>query len=172
MVRTTPPTPPDALARLEELALCLMLAAMIGLACLQIALRTFTGGGMLWADPLLRYLVLWSGLLGAVMATSRNEHIAIDLAAYLVPERLLPLVRLTCQLFSLLTAAALTWAAILFLQTEIEFGGPGLLAIKSWVWNLIFPLAFGLITLRYLILLIGTALALIRRAPETETKER
>lgn len=138
------------LARFEEIVLCLLLAAMILLSCLQIGLRTFFASGLLWADPLLRYLVLWSGLLGAAMATSRNEHISLDLAGYLIPERLQPLIGLACNLFSLATAGCLTWAAILFLQSEIEYGGPGLLDVPSWGWNMIFPLAFGLITLRYL----------------------
>lgn len=141
-------------ARFEEGVLCLLLAAMILLACLQIALRTFFAGGLLWADPLLRYLVLWSGLLGAAMATSRGEHIALDLAGYLLPEKLQPLVQLCCNTFSLVTSGFLTWASILFLLSEIEYGGPGPLDIPTWSWNLIFPLAFGLITLRYLWLLI------------------
>jgi len=139
-------------ARFEELVLCLLLGSMIMLACLQIALRTFFGGGLLWADPLLRYLVLWSGLLGAAMATSRGEHIALDLAGYLLPENLQPFVQMACHLFSLVTAGFLTWASILFLESEIEYGGPGLLDIPTWSWNAIFPLAFSLITMRYLIL--------------------
>jgi TRAP-type C4-dicarboxylate transport system permease small subunit len=148
-------------ARFEELVLCLLLGFMILLACLQIALRTFFGGGLLWADPLLRYLVLWSGLLGAAMATSRGEHIALDLAGYLLPEKLQPLVQLACHLFSLITAGFLTWAAILFIQSEIEYSGPGLLDIPTWGWNAIFPLAFSLITLRCLILVVTTGTAML-----------
>ena len=148
-------------ARFEELVLCLLLGAMILLACLQIALRTFMGGGLLWADPLLRYLVLWSGLLGAALATSRGEHIALDLAGYLLPEKLQPLIQLACHLFSLITAGFLTWAAILFMESEIQYGGPGLMGIPSWGWNAIFPLAFSLIALRYLLLIVHTGTTLM-----------
>ncbi len=150
-------------ARFEEGILCLLLGTMIVLACLQIALRAFFDSGLLWADPLLRYLVLWSGLLGAAMATSRGKHIALDIASYLLPMWLHPLVLLACHLFSLLTSTVLSWASILFVRSEMEYGGPGLLAIPSWVWNLVFPLAFLLITLRYLKLFIITARGILRQ---------
>lgn len=149
--------------------LCLLLVAMIGLACLQIVLRTFFSGGLLWADPLLRYLVLWSGLLGAVLATSRGNHIALDLAGYLIPDRLQPIVQLAAHLFSIVVAAILTWASVLFIKSEIEFGYAALFNLPGWFWNLIFPLAFGLITLRYLILFISSGLTLLR-TPATSTE--
>jgi TRAP-type C4-dicarboxylate transport system permease small subunit len=44
----------------EEAFLCLLLVAMILLACVQIFLRTFYSSGILWADPLLRYMATWS----------------------------------------------------------------------------------------------------------------
>ncbi len=149
-------------ARFEEGVLCLLLVAMIGLACLQIVLRSFFESGLLWIDPLLRYMVLWCGLLGAAMATSRGSHIAIDLAEYLVPPRLLPLVQLACQLFSCVTAGFLTWASILFIKSEIAYGGPGLFNLPRWIWGLVFPLAFSLIALRYLRLAASSALQLGR----------
>ena len=46
---------------IEETFLCLLLFSMILLACVQIFLRFFFSGGFAWADPLLRYMVLWAG---------------------------------------------------------------------------------------------------------------
>ena len=82
------------LARLEEIFLCLLLTAMIGLACLQILLRASFNSGLMWADPMLRYLVLWVGLFGAAAATKHGKHIAIDVASFLLPKRILPWVLL------------------------------------------------------------------------------
>lgn len=152
-----------SLAQLETLVLCLLLAAMVLLACLQIVLRTFFGGGLLWVEPLLRYFVLWSGLLGAALATSRGSHIAIDLADYLIGDQLKPLVKLLCSLFSAVTAGVLTWASILFIRSEFEFGGEALFNIPSWCWNSIFPIAFTLITLRYIALSAELTKNLLRR---------
>lgn len=141
------------LSGIEETILCLLLIAMITLSCLQITLRSLFSGGLLWADPLIQQLVLWSGLLGAAMATARDKHIALDLVAYLVPKWLQPWIALLTHLLSALTAAALVYAAGLFLANEITYGSPGLFALPSWVWNLVFPLAFAMIALRYCIAL-------------------
>jgi len=138
---------------LERLLLCLMLTAMILLACLQIILRTFFASGLLWADPLLRYLVLWCGLIGAVSATGQGKHIALDLTGNRLPKQLEPWINLVTSLFSTIAAGGLTWAAWRFLRGEIEFGGAGPLALPLWFWKGIFPLAFGLMTVKYLLLL-------------------
>jgi TRAP-type C4-dicarboxylate transport system permease small subunit len=133
--------------------LCLMLTAMILLACIQIVLRTFFSSSLLWADPLLRYLVLWCGLLGAVSATGQGKHIALDITGNHLPKKVEPWVNLITYLFSTLAAGGLTWAGWRFLRSEIEFDGSGPLSLPLWFWNGIFPFAFGLITLKYLLLL-------------------
>jgi len=137
-------------AWLEEGILCLLLFAMILLACWQIIIRDFFSGGHVWIDPLLRHLVLWVGLLGAALATRKGKHIAIDLASYMASKRVMPWIKLAGDLFSTLVSAALTVAAIIFVRNEIQFNGGPLLAIPSWCWNLIFPLAFGMICIRFL----------------------
>lgn len=150
------------IARIEETILCLLLVAMIVLSCLQIVLRSLFDSGLLWADPLIQHLVLWSGLMGAAMATARGKHIAIDVINYLVPERMQTWVLLLNHLFSALTTSLLAYAAWLFLQSEIEYGVPGLLGLPSWGWNAIFPLAFAVIAIRYA-LAVGLCLVQIVR---------
>ena len=54
--------------RLEDWLLVSMLAAMVVLAVTQIVYRNVAGGGVAWIDPLLRMLVLWVALSGAVIA--------------------------------------------------------------------------------------------------------
>lgn len=136
----------------ERTLLCLMLGVMIFLACLQIILRTFFDSGLLWADSLIRYLVIWCGLLGAVSATGQGNHIALDITGNKIPPGLLPWISLITHLFCSLAAAGLTWAGWRFLQGEIEFGGNGPLSIPLWFWNSIFPVAFGLIAAKYVLL--------------------
>jgi len=138
----------------ERMLLCLLLTLMIVLACVQIILRTFFATGLLWADPLLRYLVLWCGLFGAVTATSQGKHIALDITANHLPIKLEPWIVLITHLFCTLAAGGLTWAGWRFLGGEVEFGGLGPLSLPFWFWNGIFPLAFGLITLKYFLLLL------------------
>lgn len=142
-------------ARIEETILGLLLLVMIVLSCLQIVLRSLFASGLPWADPLVQQLVLWCGLLGAAMATTKGKHIALDVINYLLPEKIQPWILLLSHLFSALTTSLLTYAAWLFLRSEMEFGAPGLLSLPSWAWNLIFPLAFALIAGRYFLAVWG-----------------
>ncbi len=140
-----------AVVRLEEMVLSVLLTVMILLACYQIALRWFTSGGEPWIDPLLRYLVLWSGLLGAALATARNHHIAMDAVSYLLRRRMQQWLGLLTHLFCTVVSIFLFRATILFIRSEIEFGGSGLFGLASWFWYLIFPIAFFLILLHFAI---------------------
>lgn len=139
---------------LEDGFLCVLLIAMLALACLQIVLRQFFSGGYLWAEPLLRYLVLWVGLFGAVVATRKGKHIAIDVASYLLPDKIKYWLRLVIDIFSVTVAAVLSWAAINFVRNEALLGGQELLSIPSWCWAMIFPVAFSLIFLHFVVALV------------------
>lgn len=155
----------------ENLVLCLLLTTMILLACVQIILRTFFASGLLWADPLLRYLVLWCGLLGAVTATSQGKHIALDITGNLLPEKIEPWITFITYVFCTLAAGGLTWAGWRFWQSEIEFGGSGPLSLPLWFWNSIFPIAFGCIALKYLLLLILQGKILFRPASHADSRQ-
>jgi TRAP-type C4-dicarboxylate transport system permease small subunit len=136
----------------EEAFLCLLLFAMILLACVQIFLRTFYSSGILWADPLLRYLVIWAGLFGAAVATKQSKHISIDIISHLVPEQFMPWLRVLLNFFSATVCIFLTYAAVKFVRDEALYGGRGILDIPSWELNIVFPIAFGIIAGRFLIL--------------------
>lgn len=140
------------LEKTEEALLTLLLLAMILLACAQIALRSFLGTGLVVADALLPHLVLWCGLLGAVTAAGQGKHIALDIAANQMPKKLVPLVTLSAHGFAACAGAGLSYAAILFFMDEYRYGGSGPLSLPSWAYNAIFPLAFSLISCKYLIL--------------------
>ena len=140
-----------AIEKAEQFLLVIFLGTMIILAVYQILLRWFTSGGLVWIDPLLRLLVLWSGLLGAVYATSQNKHIAVNITDYVLPKSSKRWLYLLTSCFSTLVAAMLCRASLLFIASEIRFGGAGLFNIPTWIWSLIFPLAFALICLHFFI---------------------
>lgn len=140
------------LEHLEEAFLLLLIAAMIILACLQIVLRDVLGGGLSWADPLLRVMVLWAGLLGAVVATRMDKHIAIDLASHLLPRPTLRWLQVLRHVFATVVCGVLTWMAVDFVRQEALQGvGQEMAGLASWQLNLIFPLAFAGITFRFLL---------------------
>ena len=140
------------LERLEEAVLLLLIAAMIVLACVQIALRDVWGGGLSWADPLLRVMVLWAGLLGAVVATKMDKHISLDLASHLLPKGIFRWLRVVRHVFAAGVCLVLAWVAADFVRQEAAQGsGQEMAGLASWQLNLIFPIAFGGIALRFLL---------------------
>ena len=62
----------------EDTLLVLILSAMILLAAGQIILRNFLDIGFIWGDELLRMLVLWLAVAGALAASRSDKHISID----------------------------------------------------------------------------------------------
>jgi C4-dicarboxylate transporter DctQ subunit len=123
---------------------------MLLLAGLQIILRFF-GGGLFWIDPMLRLLVIWAGLLGAVVATREKQHIAIDLISYLLPQKFNHALQIILALTAALICAALCWQGIRFIHDEAQYGGRALLGIPSWQQNSIFALSFALMSLHFLL---------------------
>jgi TRAP-type C4-dicarboxylate transport system permease small subunit len=168
MVKTTFQPRPKLMHRLiallhylEEGVVILILLSMIVLTCTQVALRAFFSSGINWADPLLRHMVLWSGLLGGAIATRQSKHINIDIASRLLPVRWLRWLKVVLNLFSGLVCVGLTWSGILFVKNEMEFGGQAtLLGISHWQLNLVFPVLFAIIALRFLIISGRVALGL------------
>jgi TRAP-type C4-dicarboxylate transport system permease small subunit len=151
---------------LEEGVVVAMLLTMIVLTCVQVVMRTFFASGLEWADSLSRYLVLWSGLLGATICTRQGQHICIDLASRLLPAKGLRWLGVVLNLFSALVCVGLTWSGYLFVQSEQEFGGDAsLLGLPHWQLMLIFPLAFALMSLRFLIIAVKSALGKIQTGP-------
>jgi len=154
----------------EEAFLCLLLFAMIVLACVQIFLRTFYASGIFWIDPLLRYMVIWAGLFGAAVATKHSKHISIDVISHIVPDRYLPWLRFLLNFFSAAVCFILTYAAVKFVRDEALYGGRGLLDIPSWQLNIVYPVAFCIIAGRFLLLALQDLnRAILHKAPGHRT---
>ncbi len=135
--------------RAEEIFLTIILTVLICVACLQIALRVFFDHGIFWADPLLRYLTLWGGMLGAVLAVSQGKHICLDIINNLLNKQILKYLNVINALFSACICSFLFYAAYRFIVDEISYGVTTVLGVPSWLWNLIFPLGFAIMALRY-----------------------
>ncbi len=137
--------------KLEYLVLVFLLTVMIGLAFSQIFLRIFFATGIIWGDPLLRHLLLWVALLGATMATKEGKHINIDVIARLLPDRGKTAVQAVTDLFSTFICVLLIHASLKFMRDEFQAGAFAFLKIPTWTVGVIFPIAFGLIALRFAI---------------------
>jgi C4-dicarboxylate transporter DctQ subunit len=144
------------LARLELGVIALLLAGLVVLGCLQIVLRNVFHGGLLWADPLMRHLVLWLGCLGAALATTRIRHITIDVFTRVLPAPLRPWRRVVVYLATAVAAFVLGMAALRLVVDERAFGETAFGSIPVWVLQTVLPWSFCVIAYRSLVnLLLG-----------------
>lgn len=136
---------------LEDSLLVGVFATMLLLAGTQIVMRNVFGSGFGWVDPLLRVLVLWVGMLGAVAATREHRHINIDVLSRFVPDGLRPwLARITATATTLV-CALLAWHTLRFVRDEFAYSDVHVANLPVWVWESILPLGFGLMALRFAI---------------------
>ena len=147
---------PLALARLikvvtwtENALLITMLALMVSLAAAQILLRNFLDMSLIGADQMLRLLVLWVAFLGAVAASREGKHIHVDAIARWLPGKVKAGVMALTDLFTVGVCLLLAWQALRFMQSTRESGEMEFGSLPVWVAELILPLAFTLIALRY-----------------------
>jgi TRAP-type C4-dicarboxylate transport system permease small subunit len=133
----------------EDALLVGMLAVMVMLAGLQILTRNLLGEGLVWSDQLLRILVLWVGLLGALAASRDNNHIVIDLVPKLLPPRTKRAIEVLVFAFTSAVSALVAWHAARFVIEEYGYSQPLLGPVPGWVFQTIIPLGFALIAWRY-----------------------
>ena len=153
-----------ALRRVEDGLLALLLGAMILLASAQIVLRNAFDAGIPWADPLLRAMVLWLGLLGALAASRGDKQISVDVLSRILPPRARSAVSALTCLFTTCVAGLVAWHGITLLQIDFETGTIAFASVPAWYVEAIIPLAFGLIALRYLLLSGSHIRALLQRS--------
>lgn len=135
----------------ENLALIALLALMVALAGAQILLRNVFDAGLVSVDQLLRLLVLWVALLGAVTASRDEKHINLDVFSRWLPPRARAASHALTSLFTLAVCLALAGYAARFVLEERAAGALLFAGFPAWVAALILPAAFALIALRYLI---------------------
>jgi len=147
---------------LEDALLVFMLAVMILVATAQIVLRNFLDIGLIWGDPLLRALVLWVGLLGAIVASRTENHITIDiLSRYLAP-RWRAVSRLITDLFTVAVCALVSYYSASLVQMDHEAGVVAFSGVPAWLVELIIPVGFAIMALRYLGGFFRSALLLLK----------
>jgi len=139
----------EVVAKVEQTILVTFLGFMIVLAFLQIVLRNFFFTGLDWGDSLLRNLVLWVGFVGATLATKEGKHINIDIISRWLPSLGKNIVTLITHFFSFFICSALTYAALKFIKNEVEMENRTFLDIPAWIPEMILPVTFGLMTLRF-----------------------
>lgn len=136
---------------LEDAVLVLLLAGMIGLAATQILLRNVFDSGLVWADELLRILVLWVGLAGALAASRDRNQIRIDVLSRFLSDRARLVVQCLTDFFTASVCLVIAWHSLVFVRGSLEFGDTLLGNLPAWWFQVVLPAGFFLIGWRYLV---------------------
>ena len=137
--------------RLEESLLVIILLCTIIFAVAQILLRNFFHSGIPWGDSLVRILVLWLGLIGAMIASRNHRHIKIDiLSRHLQPINKIRLRRFT-DIVTSTVCFIVAWYSYTFVRIEYQDAMMAFENVPVWVTEAIIPYAFLVMAIRYLL---------------------
>jgi len=139
------------LHRAEDGLLACLLIVMIVLAGTQILMRNLFDSGFVWIDPLLRVMVLWLGLIGATVASRHNKHIRIDLLSRYFKRNTHRLIQSVVAQVSAWTCLVIAWFGMDWIRLDYADAVTTFAGIPAWTVEIIVPLAFALIGLRYLV---------------------
>jgi TRAP-type C4-dicarboxylate transport system permease small subunit len=142
-----------ALTWVEDGVISFSLVGMVLLVLVQIVLRNFYATGIMGGSEMVRHLVLWVAFLGAGIAARERKHIKIDLVQRIfgigLTRRLADVIT---DLFTTAICGVLLYASIQFVITD--FTSDTVIPFFSWsipVWimELVIPLGYAAVTLRY-----------------------
>lgn len=151
----------STLGKIAAALLVTLLAVMLFMAFTQVVLRNLFSTSILWGDVFLRHVVLWVAFLGAIVASGEKRHITIDALTKILPDKGKKIAGIITGIASIIVCYFLTDASYRFLIDEMEFGGTLILDIQRWIFQLIIPLGFGIMMLRFLVRVIEDAVDLI-----------
>jgi TRAP-type C4-dicarboxylate transport system permease small subunit len=144
-----------AINKLEDWFLISMLAVMVVLAVAQIFYRNVFGSGVVWIDPLLRVLVLWVAIAGAVVATRTDNHIRIDFFTRYFSKNVCGYIQRFVYAFCVFICGLISWNALKFVKMDYEVDTIAFANVPAWVTELIIPVGFFLMAVRYVLLFIS-----------------
>ena len=135
--------------RIERFVLAVLVTGMVLLASVQIVLRNVWHTGLNWAEPLLGMALLWLTMLGALAAAGLGRHLAIDLAAALLPRRWTAWLTRATSIFAAVVCGLLAWAAGRYVGFQREMDITMLLGLPVWKHYMVIPVVFWLMAFRF-----------------------
>lgn len=132
----------------------MLLTGMMLLAVGQIVLREIFSTGVVWADELIKLMVLWLAMVGSIAACRENRHIRIDALSHILPKLAVEITRILVDLFAAIVCGVIAWQSWLYLQVEIEYQDTVLVNVPAWIAHSVLPAAFLLISFRFLVLIV------------------
>ena len=154
----------------EDLTLLVLLGAMIGVSVFQIVNRQLLGGSftLVWADEFVKIVVLWLAMVGSIAAARDNKHIRIDLITHILSGRIVSVIKIVVDTFAAGVCAVIGWHAYRLIREEISWGDTIFTDVPLWIMHAIVPVAFVLLSYRFVVRVIRLVLDLARPPQEED----
>ena len=136
---------------IESGILIALLTGMITVAAYQVVARNFFDTGLVWGDALVRILVLWITLFGAMVASRKDEHIRIDLISNFFRDPLRPMLRNFTSLFTAGVSLMFAWYSGQLVYMDYQDAVVAFGNVPAWICESILPLGGLIISIRYLL---------------------
>ncbi|UOM37009.1 TRAP transporter small permease [Acuticoccus sp. I52.16.1] len=149
----------DRVLRFVEDALAgLILFAVLFIVTWELALRGFFGGSHLWTDELSRVLLIALVYVATIGLTRDGAHVSVEIVPSALGPRARAALERVADALCLVFALAATWYGIGYVEETRMFGisfAHSNLPFDVWVAQLVVPVAFGMISLRLALRLLG-----------------
>ncbi|MEW5848364.1 MAG: TRAP transporter large permease subunit [Myxococcota bacterium] len=126
-----------------------ILALMAALPLLEAAVRQVTGGGVPGAGPLVQHFTLWIAFVGALVASRRDEMLALSTASFL-PDGVKARVKVFTSSVAGVVCVLLATASVQLVQAERGGAETVALGIPVWVALLVMPVCYVVVGWRLL----------------------
>ncbi|TDL81254.1 TRAP transporter small permease [Palleronia sediminis] len=157
-----------ALAHLEEVFIAILLGSASVILFANVVARYGFNTGVVWAEEVVRYQIIWLVFIGSSVAVRKGIHIGIDALPQVLPAPLAHALRVAVLCICVLFCAALLYYSILLVMQTRAFGQKtSAMQMPFWIVQLAIPIGAGLMGLRFSQALFRT---LTRTRPQAETQ--
>jgi TRAP-type C4-dicarboxylate transport system permease small subunit len=140
-----------AVRGIENAAIALATAVLVLAAGGEIVARIVFESGLSGLDAVLRALVLWIALLGAMIAAREDRHLAVDALSRYAKGPWARVLRFVSYGAATAICGLLAWHSLALVRDELASGTIAFANVPSWSVQAIMPFAFAVMALRFLV---------------------
>jgi len=148
---------------IEDFFIVVLLGSVIGLSVMQVLMRLFLSSSFIWADELIKILVLWTALVASVSASRNNQHLKIDIIRKILPSKLSLAPQIVAEFFAFIVCILIAWHSYRFINLTSDFNETVLINFPAWIVYIIVPIAFFLMAYRYMVLFVSHTVKFFRQ---------
>lgn len=135
------------LDRIEDTALIVMFAVMVGVIFFQVIMRYVFNNSLSWSEELGKFLFVWISWLGISIGHRRREHIRLTLVVDKFPFKTRKLVEALTELILIVICSITLYYGITMLKIQVNIPYAGIKISTAWGY-LAVVLGCGIFVLR------------------------